>query len=186
LKQNNNTALTRLRMLVPLAISFVLLPACSMNPFGSEQADSGEQGRIITVSSNPSGATIKANGRKLGETPLKVNIDKSFPHIWVPSEGYGIVYRVSGELSIEKSGCKDYTVPVSHIAPAGDINVTLVCTEALPAPAPAETVKPAEAVKPVISESIKQRLEKLDKLHRDGVISTDEYNQHRSRILGEL
>ena len=180
MKQNNNTAFTRLRMLVPLAISLTLLPACSTNPFSSEQTDSGKQGRIITVSSSPSGATVRANGSKLGETPLNVNIDKSFPREWVSAEDYGIVYRVSGKLIIEKSGCDDYTVPVSHTAPADDINVTLVCTEEIPTPSSAETVKP------VIPENMEQRLEKLEKLYRDGVISADEYNQHRNRILGEL
>ena len=180
MKQNNNTAFTRLRMLVPLAIALTLLPACSMNPFSSDQTGSGEQGRIITVTSSPSGATVRANGDNLGETPLKVNIDKSFPHTWVPAENYGIVYRLSGTLTIEKSGCAEHTIPVSPTAPADDINVTLVCTEETPAPSSAETAKP------VIPETIKQRLEKLDELYRDGVISTEEYNQHRTRILDEL
>ena len=167
-------------MLVPLATSLTLLPACSSNPFTSEQTDSGKQGRIITVTSTPSGATVTANGDRLGETPLKVNIDKSFPRSWVPAEDYGIVYRLSGKLTVEKSGCDDYTVPVSPTAPADDINVTLVCREEQPAPSAPETAQP------VISESMEQRLKKLDKLHRDGVISTDEYKQHRNRILGEL
>lgn len=180
LKQSNNTAVTRLRRLLPLAVSLTLLPACSINPIRSEQTGSGEHGRIITVTSSPSGATIRANGSKLGETPLKVNIDKSFPATWVPAEEYGVVYRMSGKLTIEKRGCDDYTVPVSPTEPAGDINAILVCTEELPAPGPAETAKP------VISENIKQRLEKLDKLYHDGVITTDEYNQHRNRILDEL
>jgi len=180
LKHNNNTAYTRLGMLVPLAVSLTLLPACSNNPFRSEQTDSGKQGRIITVTSSPSGATVKANGDKLGETPLKVNIDKSFPRRWVPAEDYGIVYRVSGKLIIGKSGCDDYTIPVSNTAPAEDIDVTLVCTEEEPAPSAAETAEP------VISEDVEQRLKKLEKLYRDGVISADEYQQHRNRILGEL
>ena len=167
-------------MLVPLAISLTLLPACSVNPFSSDQTDSAQQGRIITVTSTPSGATVRANGDKLGETPLKVNIDKSFPATWVPGENYGIVYRVSGKLTVEKSGCDDYAIPVSPTAPADDVNVTLVCREETPAPVPAEPATP------VIPETIKQRLEKLEKLYRDGVISTDEYNQHRNRILGEL
>ena len=180
MEQNSNTAFTRLRMLVPLAISLTLLPACSMNPSPSEQTGSGKQGRIITITSSPPGATISANGSKLGETPLKVNIDKSFPHKWVKAEDYGIVYRVSGELTIKKGGCDDYTLPVSHTSPVDDINVTLVCTEEKPTPGPAGTAEP------VIPENMEQRLKKLDKLYRDGVISNDEYNQHRNRILDEL
>ena len=178
-------------MLVPLVISITLLPACSNNPFVSEPADSARQGRIITVTSSPSGATVRADGNKLGETPLKVNIDQSFPRRWVPAEDYGIVYRVSGKLIIGKSGCDDYTVPVSNTAPAENIDVTLVCTEDEPAPSPAETEeKPApgaaDTAEPAISGDVAQRLKKLDKLYRDGVISADEYRQHRNRILGEL
>jgi hypothetical protein len=180
LKHKTNTVFTRLRTLVPLAISLALLPACSSNPFRSEQTASGKQGRIITVTSTPSGATVRADGTKLGETPLKVNIDKSFPHKWVAAEDYGIVYRVSGKLTIEKSGCDEYAVPVSHTAPAGDINVTLVCKTDVQGPSPAGTAKP------VISDDVEQRLKKLDKMYRDGVISAEEYEQHRARILGEL
>jgi hypothetical protein len=180
LKHNSNSVFTRLRMLVPLAISLALLPACSSNPFHSEQTGSGKQGRIITVTSTPSGATVRVDGTKLGETPLKVNIDKSFPHKWVAAEDYGIVYRASGKLTIEKSGCDEYAVPVSHTAPAEDINVTLVCKPDVQGPSSAGTAKP------VISDDVEQRLKKLDKMYRDGVISAEEYKQHRARILGEL
>ena len=191
MKQDNNTAFIRSGMLVALGISLTLLPACSNNPFHSEPTDSARQGRIITVTSSPSGATVRADGNKLGETPLKVNIDKSFPRRWVPAEDYGIVYRVSGKLIIGTSGCDDYTIPVSNTAPAEDIDVTLVCTEEAPPPSPAETEEePAPGwpgtADPAISGDVEQRLKKLDKLYRDGVISADEYKQHRNRILGEL
>lgn len=167
-------------MFISLAIAIILLPACSNNPFRSDQTDSGKKGRIITVTSSPAGATVRANGTNLGETPLKVNIDKSFPYKWMRAEDYGVVRRVSGKLTIEKNGCDEYTVPVSHAAPADDINVTLVCTGEKPTPTPAETADPG------IPEDTERRLKKLGKLHRDGIISTDEYQQHRDRILGEL
>ena len=180
MEHNRNTAFDRLRMFVPLAVSIALLPACSTNPFSSAQTGSTKHGRIINVTSTPPGATVRADGTKLGVTPLQVDIDASFPRKWVAAEDYGIVHRVSGKLTLEKSGCDDYTVPVSHIAPAEDIDVTLVCKEEVPETTPAETAKPA------LSEDMEQRLRKLDKLYRDGVISAEEYKQHRARILGEL
>ncbi|GEM_PF-1868380 len=177
MKQDNSAVLVRLRMPVSLLIALSLLQACSTSPFDS---DPGEQGRIITVTSIPPGATVRANGNVLGKTPLQVNIDKRFPRKWVQAEDYGIVYRVSGTLSIEKNGCDEYAVPVSPETPAADIDVTLTCSEEKPAP------DPAGSKQPVISETMEQRLKKLEKLYRDGVISSDEYHQHRNRILDEL
>jgi hypothetical protein len=58
--------------------------------------------------------------------------------------------------------------------------VTLVCAEEAPTPSSTEAEKTA------LPEDVEQRLKKLEKLYRDGVISTDEYHQHRNRILGEL
>ena len=49
-----------------------------------------------------------------------------------------------------------------------------------------EEAAPAETAEPAISGAVAQRLKKLDKLYSDGVISADEYRQHRNRILGEL
>jgi len=180
LKQDHATEITRFGVLLPAAISFTLLSACAANPFGSDQPDSDKQARIITVTSTPAGASVRANGTKLGETPLTVNIDESFPARWVAGEQYGVVYRVSGELTLEKSGCDEYSIPVSPTAPAGDIDVTLVCREEAATPNATDTAQPA------IPEDVEQRLKKLDKLYHDGVISAEEYKQHRARILGEL
>lgn len=177
MKQDSRVDFSRLRMLVSLVIALPLLPACSSSPFRSESTDH-KQGRVIAVTSSPPGATVRADGNVLGKTPLQVNIDKSFPHRWVQAEDYGIVYRVSGKLVIEKNGCEEYSIPVSGKTPADDIDVTLVCTDEKPAP--------AEAVKPAMPENMEQRLRKLEKLYHDGVISGDEYHQHRNRILDEL
>jgi len=180
LKQHNNAVFTRMHRLTPLAVALILLPACSTNPLGSEQTEPGKKGRILTVISSPAGATVRANGNRLGKTPLDVNIEKSFPRKWVQAEDYGIVYRISGKLTIDKDGCDEYTVPVTPVTPAGDIEVTLTCAEEKPASVPNREVQPA------VPESVEQRLKTLDTLYRDGVISIDEYTQHRSRILDEL
>lgn len=163
-----------------LLISPFLLQACSTPAHNPGQADAAKKGRVITVTSTPAGATVRADGNKLGQTPLVVDIEKSFSRRWVKAEDYGVVYRFQGELSVEKSGCNDYTVPVTETAPSDDISITLVCTEKEPA------VSTHRPVKPTPPDAMEQRLEKLEKLYRDGAISADEYKQHRSRILGEL
>lgn len=161
-------------------ISLTLLQACGINSRQPEQTDTGKHNRVITVTSNPAGATVRADGNKLGKTPLEVNLEKSFSRKWVSAEDYGIVYRIRGALTIEKSGCTDYTVPVSETAPSDDLSITLVCTEEK------QTTRTSAPVKTAAPENVKQRLKKLEELYKDGAISTDEYNQHRSRILGEL
>ena len=185
MKLNSNTLFTSLGMVM-------LLQACGIHPHNSGQTDSGKKGRVITVTSNPTGATIRANGNKLGETPLEVDLEKSFSRGWVRGEEYGVVYRINGALTIEKSGCSEYTVPVSETTPSDDISITLVCTEKKQTTSESEPVKPTKPVrstKPTIStksENVKQRLKRLEVLYQDGAISRDEYNQHRNRILGEL
>ena len=161
-------------------ISLTLLQACGINSRHQEQADTSKHKRVITVTSSPAGATVRADGNKLGKTPLEVNLEKSFSRKWVSAEDYGIVYRRRGVLTIEKSGCTDYTVPVSETDPSDDLSITLACTEEK------QTTRTSEPVKIAAPENVKQRLKKLEELYKDGAISTDEYNQHRSRILGEL
>jgi len=180
LKLNINITFTRLNMVMLLVISLILLQACGINSRHSGQADSAKQGRIITVTSNPTGATIRANGSKLGETPLEVDLAKSFSREWVRGEDYGVVYRINGALTFEKSGCSDYTVPVSETAPSDDISITLVCT------GKKQTTNSSEPVNSTNPANVEQRLKKLESLYQDGAISTDEYKQHRNRILGEL
>ena len=181
MKQNNSTTFIGPGRITLLAISLFLLQACGTFSQNPGQADAGKKGRIITVTSTPEGATVRADGNKLGATPLRVDIEKSFSRKWVSAEDYGVVYRLQGELSIEKSGCDDYSVPVTETNPSNDISVTLDCAEQAQA-----TTVPAAPVKPALPESMEQRLKKLEKLYRDGAISADEYKQHRNRILGEL
>ncbi len=183
MKLNNSTTFTSLSMIMLLVISLILLQACGIHSQHSGQSESGKQGRVITVTSNPTGATIRADGSILGETPLEVDLAKSFSRGWVRGEEYGVVYRINGALTIEKNGCSVYSVPVSETAPSEDISITLVCTEKEQATSSGEPVKSTTSE---IPDNMEQRLKKLEKLYQDGAITTDEYNQHRSRILSEL
>lgn len=183
MKLNSNTTFTSVSMIILPVISIILLQACGIGSHRSGQADSGKKGRVIAVTSNPTGATVWANGSKLGETPLEVNLAKSFSREWVRGEEYGVDYRINGKLTIQKSGCSDYTVPVSETAPSEDISITLVCTEKEQA---TSLVEPVKSTTSEVPDNMEQRLKKLEKLYQDGAITTDEYHQHRDRILGEL
>ena len=180
MKLNNITKLANSGMITLLLISLTLLQACGVRSQHSGQAESGKQARVITVTSNPTGAIVRADGKKLGETPIKVDLAKAFSPEWVSGENYGVDYRLNGELIFEKSGCKDYVVPVSDTEPSDDISITLICNERK------QQANTDEPVKSTMQENTEQRLKKLDKLYKEGAISKDEYKQHRSRILGEL
>jgi len=200
LKPNSTTIFDSLNRIMLLVISLILLQACGMLSHHSGPTDTGNQGRIFTVASTPTGATVRANGNKLGVTPLEVDIAKSFSRGWVRGEEYGVVYRINGALTLEKSGCSEYSIPVSETAPSDDISITLVCTETEQTTSSSEPANSSTSETPdemnsgesVISteseepDNVGQRLKKLEKLYQDGAISTDEYKQHRSRILGEL
>jgi len=160
LKLNNSTTFTSLSVIMLLVISLILLQACGIHSQRSGQSESGKQGRVITVTSNPTGATIRADGSILGETPL--DLAKSFSRGWVRGEEYGVVYRINGALTIEKNGCSVYSVPVSETAPSEDISITLVCTEKEQATSSGEPVKSTTSE---IPDNMEQRLKKLEKLY---------------------
>lgn len=169
---------TNIYLITLLAISIGLLQACGIRPQQSSASDGKD--RVIMVTSNPAGAIIRANGVKLGETPLKVDLSKAFSPEWVSGENYGVDLKIKGQLIFEKNGCNEYVVPVSDTEPTDDINITLTCTEEVHKTSKKEADKTSE------NKSTDQRLKKLEKLYKDGVISEDEYKQHRNRILDEL
>lgn len=179
MKSIHRSLLTRADIIALLLISFILLPACGIRPQASKQPESAKS-RVISVTSTPTGAIVRANGKKLGQTPLKVNLSRAFSAEWVSGENYGVDYRIKGELTLEKTGCEDYLVPVSDTEPSADISINLTCNEINQKAGKDETVSSPKY------ENLEPRLKKLEKLYQNGAISEDEYKQQRIRVLNEI
>lgn len=174
-----------------LASSLLLLQGC-----GSRKG--------ITIDSEPQGADILADGKKIGNTPMQIKQDDVFPPHW-----YGGSYMVKGLLEIKKEGCDDVSMQVNDLVLSKDIKKNLTCKQvamqkapvaekpaekktvsqkpavqkAAPAAAPAkvESKPPAK-----VSSDIESRLTKLKDLRDRGVISAEEYSEQRKRILESL
>ncbi|HQU15847.1 MAG: hypothetical protein B7Z66_03240 [Chromatiales bacterium 21-64-14] len=151
--------------------------------------------RRITISSEPSGATILANGEEIGVTPLAIVPDKVFP----PGVDWqNLEYRAMGVLTVRKVGCKPYSVHVNDAVLSKNVAVHLDCSPVAqnqtPVPAaPAVVAVPAApgqsspaAENTVPAESVADRLRRVDALYRQGLITKKEYQAVRQRILNQL
>lgn len=149
--------------------------------------------RHITIRSDPPGAEVLANNKKLGVTPLTIVPDHDFPPAM---DWQNLEYRAMGELTVRKPGCQPYSEPVNDAVLSKDIMVRLECTAqppavvptAVPTRAPAPAA-PAHAPTPRVHApllSAAQRLRRLERLRKDGLITDKEYREIRARILNGL
>jgi hypothetical protein len=152
-------------------------------------------GHSIKVDSQPRGATVYASGRDLGATPMSIVPDDVFPPRFV-----GGNYRAVGDLRIERAGCKPFNQSVNDRVLAKDISVKLECDPAalvseqpVAAPARPAAAPVASPMAPAPSQGaavhgadIKQRLQTLESLRKDGLVTDQEYRTIRKRILDGL
>lgn len=163
-----------------------LAPGCA--PMGAKP------GRV-EVTSEPAGADVYAMGSKVGVTPLTLDQDVVFP-LTYPAEKQTLY----GVIELRKAGCADARQGVSTRALARGIHVRLDCGEAATAekPAPSE-MQPAPALTPVPAggqvaptatpketSGIEQRLRQVKDLRDKGLITEQEAQEIRRRILDEL
>jgi len=143
----------------------------------------GGGGAMVTIDTTPPGATALAGGRTLGVTPLTVVRDDAFPPRWHDME-----YRVSGTLILRKAGCRPVRMPVSDPVLSKPIHVRLDCkpgatggTSAPAVAAPGASPAPRDS-----ADSTARRLQRLRRLHDQGLVTDREYRQIRQRILDSL
>jgi len=146
----------------------ILLPGCA--------GSSANHQKPANVTSNPSGAEVYADGKQLGVTPLHYKLYKAFPASWKNA-----MYQAHGVLTVKLDGCKDFIQEVNDYVLSNPIHAELECNE--PGKSVSSKSMPAPAVKPV--GGTEQRLNELEGLYSKGVITEDEYNATRERILSE-
>lgn len=138
----------------------------------------------IEITSTPVGAVAYAEGAEMGATPLEI-----MPGDHFRSGFSGLSYRYLGKLSLKKSGCETWSTEVNDYVLSKDIHAVLKCDpDFKPATASATgSVAPGgPTAAPASGDQAAGRLERIDKLHKNGQISEDEYKQLRARILDEL
>ncbi|MDX2487642.1 MAG: SHOCT domain-containing protein [Gammaproteobacteria bacterium] len=136
----------------------------------------------IAVDSEPSGATVYVMGKVQGNTPLLVQLQDVFPIVYAPDQQdlYGLVI-------LKKDGCQDYLQRVSSAVLNTGVKAELDCADVAAEQTPTQTPQADQSGIPVPAPtSLKQRLIRLDELHRDGLITDEEYAAARRRILDEL
>jgi len=142
-----------------------------------------QTGRIRIIS-EPAGAMAYADGAELGATPLEIVPGDHFRSGFV-----GFSYRYFGKLSIKKAGCETWSTEVNDNILSKDVHAKLKCD---PNFRPAATAAPAAGgpsdsmSNPSSGDPTIERLERIETLHKKGLISDEEYKQLRARIIDKL
>jgi len=138
----------------------------------------------IKITSEPAGAVAFADGAELGATPLEIVPGDHFHSGFV-----GFSYRYYGKLSIKKAGCETWSTEVNDNILSKDVHAKLKCD---PNFRPAATAAPAAGgpsdsmSEPSSGDPTVERLERIETLHKKGLISDEEYKQLRARIIDKL
>jgi hypothetical protein len=197
-----------LKYTAPIALA--LLAGCAtLDKTGDSVKNlfSGTGQDSIRIESEPSGAAVYVMGKNVGTTPLSISSKDVFP-LTYPKEKESLY----GSVTLIKSGCADYTKPVSARVLDKGLKATLACNDAAPvapraapaasaAAAPAQMTGQAQPAVPAAvpaaapaatpaaaaaSDAVEQRLEKIKRLLDRGLINEDEAKKARERVLNDL
>lgn len=144
----------------------LLMPAC-----GQALLISGNDNKI-TVSSEPSGASIYVMGERLAATPAVINLGTVYPVTYAPE-----LQGDYGRITLKHEGCEDRIITVSSGMISNGLKAKLDCIAA----EESQVTVPASMAKPVA-----QRLQELQALKDKGLLSDEEYQAIRNRILNSL
>jgi hypothetical protein len=117
---------------------------------------------MITIESEPTGATVYAMGKDIGVTPLVIRQEVVFPLTYSPEKR-----DLYGTIILQKEGCKDYKQRVSTGDYRYGIKAKLDCGQNK-------------------ADSVEQRLRQLKDLHEKGLITDEEEKATRKRIMDAL
>lgn len=162
-----------------------LLTAASVLSGCAGTGDSSEsQAGRIRITSDPAGAIAYADGAELGATPLAIVPGNHFRSGFV-----GFSYRYVGKLSIKKPGCETWSTEVNDAILSKDIHARLKCDpnyQPLSTAAPSSGSSSNSGSNSPSKDQTIERLERIETLHKKGLISDEEYKQSRTRIIEKL
>lgn len=195
------------------AVRLALSGLAAMSAMVAGCASTGNQGGSSTIQivSDPPGATAYASGRKIGVTPLRFVPGEYFNARPVFNDSDAIVaVRYVGTLTLERTGCEPYDLSVNDRILASDIHAQLNCSSTqsvnetavqaasedpaksasrnTPAATPAAetSAKPGTGSRFDPGDSAEKRLIRLETLHDRGLITDEEYQSLRKKILDTL
>lgn len=164
---------------IGLLAAVSVFSGCASTSGGSE----AQTGRI-RILSEPTGAMAYADGTELGATPLEIVPGNHF------RSGFaGLSYRYLGKLSIRKAGCETWSTEVNDHILAKDVHARLKCDPGFRPVSPAvpSAGGPSRSMSnPSSGDQAIERLERIETLHKKGLISDEEYTQLRTRIIDRL
>jgi hypothetical protein len=129
----------------------------------------------ITLKTRPPGATVVANGEILGTTPLEIDPDELFP-----ARFKGYQWEREGTLRFERVGCQPQNLPINNDSVKRSVRIDLDCEPG--AAAMVNRPPTAESV-PVPKASALERLEELNLMKQRGLISEEEFQLLRQRVI---
>jgi hypothetical protein len=157
-----------------LALFSLLLAAGCSSTGGAGNLFVAAGDKPIKIESIPPGADVYVMGESIGVTPLMLNRDKVFPNLY-PKEKESLY----GKVTLRKAGCLDFTRTISTAIGNNGLHAQLDCGDTSSA-----STSPATASR--TSETVEQRLDKVQDLLGKGLISEDEAKKARERILNGL
>ena len=189
--------------LVVLLSALLALTGCSavkkLNPFSKSKDEtaapavaSGEfTGRgPVALETNPPGATIITLGRILGKSPLRVEENDIFPSIYANE-----LKPIYGKVRFKLKGCKSVTRQITPEDIAAGVKIDLECGDAVTPSANSSQSDSAQSSdsfdasinSPLYSgdNNVKVRLLRIKNLLEEGLITQDEANTIRRRILAD-
>lgn len=166
-------------MILPiLAAALLLLPTTLLaNPL--------ERDAEILIRSEPSGAAVMALGKTWGVTPLRLRVRDAFPALYRPEQPY-----IGMAVHLSKSGCAEYRLPIHRRSIPDEIHAELDCDPAVLVESSAKTTPPAPEAEPAPAETppanppgVRAKLQQLEQLRKDGLVSEEEYQRLRKKVL---
>ena len=144
----------------------VFLSACSGNALMPKNNSE------ISVTSEPSAASVYVMGKLLGSTPMVVSVKAVYPVTYSQENT-----RNYGQITLKHKNCSDRIIAVNTRMVSDGIKAKLDCTGG-----DEDVVKEA----PLAGKTVNQRLKELQRLKDEGLINEEEYREIRNRILQSL
>jgi hypothetical protein len=163
------------RLVKALALFNLLLIAGCSSTEGTGNLFPAAGNNPIKIESVPSGAEVYVMGEKVGVTPLQISHKDVFPNTYPRDKE-----SAYGRITLKKEGCSDFTRTVSAEISSAGMHAKLDCGDINPA-SPG-TSKDA----PRSSETVEQRLDKIKDLLNKGLITEEEAQTARARVLNDL